>query len=307
MQILVAKIGFLFLYEFLSFFLTSLWSKLKPHFCPSRQTDNMTTERSTWWSVTAFNDEIASLKDTERYPIFVKTIHGGLEKCPETGTIHFQGAIQCHSQQRLSAFKSWIPTAHLEPARSAEALRRYAMKADTAIENKEVRKAALPHFTCQEIMSRVAYELVGSSLDVTDSQTDTWKAGINMLLSHTPELAGQLQNPSNRGFWKLTQWTWLQKAHEKKAAEAKALDSITQRHANCKHGLECGGCLACEEYDGLNAPHLNIIINDAHDTSPAPSSPPRRRQKDDWSCENQEELEDGQSDRQSGQSPQAGD
>lgn len=101
---------------------------------------DMSNGRSTWWSVTAFGaDEIAQLHEQGNYPRIVKKVYGGTEMCPTTQREHFQGAIQLHSVQRLAALKRWLPTAHLEPAKNSEALKRYAMKEDTAIEEKQER------------------------------------------------------------------------------------------------------------------------------------------------------------------------
>ena len=80
------------------------------------------------------------MENWNRYPAFVRTVHGGREQCSKTNRLHFQGAVQCKEKQRFSALKRWLPTAHLEPARDVKALKAYAMKADTAVgESKFVR------------------------------------------------------------------------------------------------------------------------------------------------------------------------
>jgi len=95
------------------------------------------SDKATWWSVTAFGDEILLLEDISGYPHWVATVYGGREECPETKSVHFQGALQCYSQQRLAKLKSWLPTAHFEIARKVEALKKYAMKSETAISEKK--------------------------------------------------------------------------------------------------------------------------------------------------------------------------
>ena len=50
-----------------------------------------TTRKSTWWSVTAYNDEIESMEGN--FPEWVKAVYGGRETCPTTGRLHFQGAL----------------------------------------------------------------------------------------------------------------------------------------------------------------------------------------------------------------------
>lgn len=126
---------------------------------PDRQTDRQNiflsfstmTDKSTWWSVTAYNDEIELLESNE-FPDFVVKVFGGREKCPTTGRIHFQGAVQCRSQQRFSALKKWLPTAHWEPAKNKDALQKYAMKADTAIGDKEERTNTVEMITMEKLM-----------------------------------------------------------------------------------------------------------------------------------------------------------
>lgn len=114
------------------------------------------TDKSTWWSVTAFHpDEIAQLSGNE-FPRFVKKVYGGLEECPETGRQHFQGAIQCHAQQRFSALKNWLKTSHLEVARQAEALVKYAMKEDTAVGQKVETTNTTPYAAMHDLLTQIA-------------------------------------------------------------------------------------------------------------------------------------------------------
>lgn len=94
------------------------------------QTDRQ-TDKGMIWSVTAFNDEIALVKDKTKYPAYVKLLVGQDEVCPETGKKHFQGCIQLHTQQRLSALKKWLPTAHFEICRNKDALLNYVTKDET--------------------------------------------------------------------------------------------------------------------------------------------------------------------------------
>lgn len=160
------------------------------------------TAKSIWWSVTAFEEEIALCEG--KLPEFVKAIHGGREACPSTGRLHFQGALQCFEQVRMPKLKSWLKKAHLEPARSAEALKKYSMKTETAVGEKKVRTNPVPHYNAHEICLLLAQ---------TDSQTSTgfWPRA-RVLLRQTPELAGQLMNPSLRGFFEKTQEVWMERA-----------------------------------------------------------------------------------------------
>jgi len=157
--------------------------------------------KSTWWSVTAFNEEIELCEGT--LPEFVRSIYGGREMCPSTGTEHFQGAVQCYEQVRMAKLKSWLKTAHLEPARQAEALKKYAMKPDTAIGEKVIRENHVPHHTADQICLLLARQ--------ADRQTSDYWARVRMILAKTPELAGQLMNPSLKSFYLNTEQVWLDK------------------------------------------------------------------------------------------------
>lgn len=111
--------------------------------------------KSTWWSVTAFGDEISLLESNE-YPEFVAKVYGGREQCPTTGREHFQGAVQCRRQVRISQFKQWLAKAHLEPARDRDALRKYAMKADTAVGEKVERGNSVECISVKALMLKLA-------------------------------------------------------------------------------------------------------------------------------------------------------
>lgn len=111
--------------------------------------------KSTWWSVTAYNSEIVQLESAD-HPEFVARILGGREKCPETDRIHFQGAVQCRRQVRLSQLKAWLPTAHWEPARNVEALKKYAMKEETAAGEKKEVVNSTPHVTVRKVMEELS-------------------------------------------------------------------------------------------------------------------------------------------------------
>jgi len=188
-----------------------------------RKTD--TKAKSIWWSVTAFGEEIALCEGT--LPEYVRTIYGGREKCPSTGTEHFQGAIQCYEQVRMAKFKSWLKRAHLEPARSNEALKKYAMKTETSIGEKTIRPNTLPHYSAHELCT-----LIGRQT----GQTDFWPR-VRKILKEQPGLAGQLMNPSLRNFYEKTQDVWVKLAREE--------DAIVLQHPLCEQFMDCQIC-ECE-------------------------------------------------------------
>lgn len=163
---------------------------------------------ATWWSVTAYNEEISIMEDSKQWPHWVRRVYGGREECPSTGTEHFQGAIQCWQSVRMSQFKEFLPTAHLEQAKQKEALMKYAMKAATAIGEKKVQENNLPFFSADAICTKIAQAIL-SDKNPTDNPTDKFWLGVRSILREEPRLAGQLMNPSLRGFYNNTEGVWL--------------------------------------------------------------------------------------------------
>lgn len=183
----------------------------------------------TWWSVTAFNAEIGLL-EKQPWPSFVRRVYGGRETCPETGTLHFQGAVQCWSAIRMAQLKGWLATAHLQPARAKEALIKYVMKQETAAGEKTVQENSVPHFSCQQMCEKLAAAKPKFNW-LTDRQTDFWSR-VKAILAVNPELAGQLQNPSLKGFYINTASVWEDRAivlqHELKInLEAKSINGAS--------------------------------------------------------------------------------
>lgn len=174
------------------------------------ETDSQTDRkvRSTWWSVTAFNGEMAVLEDTAHYPEFVVRVYGGREVCPTSGREHFQGAIQCQVQVRMSIFKQWLPTAHLEPARSQDALKAYAMKPETAIGEKVERlNEVQPVFLkAHEVCALIGKQL--SKAELSDLVVCPYWLAVNRILIANKSLTSQLMNPSLRNFWLNTRHVW---------------------------------------------------------------------------------------------------
>jgi len=181
------------------------------------------TDKATWWSVTAFNDEIAKLEDSKSYPPEVKTVYGGREKCPETGREHFQGCVVLNKQQRLSWFKSWLPTAHLEVAKHKEALKKYAMKEDTATGDKLERINPAKHYTADEMCMLLASKVY--DIQYEDPKELFWKA-VKSILYENPKMAGQLMNPSLKSFWVETRQVWLDMAKHEADEMAKAIMNV---------------------------------------------------------------------------------
>lgn len=164
------------------------------------------TDKATWWSITAYNDEIALLEDNTKFPAWVQNVYGGREECPTTKRIHFQGALQCSQQVRMSQVKSWLPTAHLEVARAKECLVNYVLKKDTAVGEKVMRENPNPYLPFHEMCILISAQETNVSR-LLCAEEAYWDA-VNMIIRVKPYLASSLSTPSLRNFWIRTRHTW---------------------------------------------------------------------------------------------------
>nr|WAE42271.1 MAG: replication associated protein [Cressdnaviricota sp.] len=213
------------------------------------------TAKATWWSITLYGDEIERVNDVRNFPEWVSKIYGGLEKCPTTDRTHFQGALQCRSQQRFSKIKGWLPTAHIEVARSAEAIKQYAMKSETAIGEKKIQVNPKQFFDAQSICRLITSNVKDRQ---SDRQKQFWKA-VEEIIVNTPDLTGQLMNPSLKNFWVNTATAWDRlEAIEECANSITHIPPTTQENGLCfdadcckfheagSHRDECYICEKCE-------------------------------------------------------------
>lgn len=179
-------------------------------------------DKAIWWSVTAFaDDEIAELSG-DQFPRFVKKVYGGLEQCPETGKNHFQGAIQCHTQQRFSALKKWLKTAHFEVARSSEALVKYAMKKDTAVGEKKETSNSTPYAAMHDFLTRIALHQIDYCLDISerthtmikpeDEYRDEYIYITRNILDEHPEMVTAFMIPAMEKAWIRYRSVWIARA-----------------------------------------------------------------------------------------------
>lgn len=200
----------------------------------SHQTDRQ-TDKATNWVVTAYNEDILLLEDVSNIPHFVHKVYGGREICPTTGREHFQGHIQCKSQQRFSAIKRWLRTAHIEVCRDFKASIAYAMKEDTASgvknevinprEYKSMEEALIDvAAVCDYICGHTAEDPDPPSgcpehLRVVDilhyPELDYWHR-VNQIIIHKPYLAGLYSRPDLMRSWKYSKGVWMKLAFARK-------------------------------------------------------------------------------------------
>lgn len=197
------------------------------------QTDKK-TDKATWWSVTAFSTtEIEQLNGTE-YPEWVSKVYGGMESCPDTGRLHFQGAIQARRQVRFSQVKQWLATAHLEPARDKTALRKYVMKEETAVGEKKESTNSTPYFRAHELLRKIAIKRRQA-----DGQTEEGFVIVNpkspakaaywwcvkQVLKDDPTLISAYMNPALEKAWVGTSEYWISEVVEGPLVLQAPLDS----------------------------------------------------------------------------------
>ena len=188
------------------------------------------TDKATNWAVTAYGEDILTIEDASGFPAFVKKVFGGREVCPTTQREHFQGHIQCFTQQRMSAIKKWLPRAHLEVARNVQASIAYSLKADTSSGEKKETVNQKPFVTDRLAMEKLVatcgakceclwYPKGDEERCFTDEKEDYWHR-VRAILLDEPDLCGLYAKPDLYRLWKNTKSVWI--------ARKRALDSITQ-------------------------------------------------------------------------------
>nr|WAE43257.1 MAG: replication associated protein [Cressdnaviricota sp.] len=227
----------------------------------TRQTD--TTSRASCWSITAFNEDIPRLEDKTNFPAFVKEVWGGRETAPTTGTLHFQGAVVCNTQVRFSAIKKWLPTAHIEVAIRADALKKYCMKSETAAGPKQVLSNPDKFLKFHEALIMVAEHVDYAAW--RHEEPSTWYNGaVRSILMKQPALAGLFANPTMKRFYADTWSVWRHHAEEKRAGavppEEHSItppqgceDSPEDPELDCRHTCpRTDWCNFCEQEEKSN-------------------------------------------------------
>jgi hypothetical protein len=167
------------------------------------------TDKSTWWSITSFDDGEKAYLGGGNFPEWVAAVHGGIEKCPDTGREHFQGALQCRSQQRFSAIKKILPKSHIEPARHAEALRKYAMKVDTAVGEKREITNGTPYYTAEMLQKLIAITPCETGFNCGNLKEQFWSK-VRVILITKPYLVGALAKPDTMRIFENTWSVWVE-------------------------------------------------------------------------------------------------
>ncbi len=163
------------------------------------------TQRSTWWIITAYDKNIEIVENNATYPKCVKSVYGGREQCPTSGRIHYQGAVECHGQQRAAFFRDWLPGVHFEVAKNKDAVKKYCLKEDTAIGNKGVIVNPEEYMTMDKGMMYLAEMSLEKDTDPTNEEY--WDL-VNMAIRNRPKLISMYAAPAFRTAWNQTRRTW---------------------------------------------------------------------------------------------------
>jgi len=190
--------------------------------------------RSQWWCITAYEDKFPLIEDATKYPKCVKSVYGGREKCPTTDRLHWQGAVECHGQQRASFFRDWLPGVHFEKARCKESLKKYCLKADTAVGPKGVIDNPEEYMT----MDRGMMYLAEVSLDKdTDPTNEEYWELVNMAIRLRPKLISMYASPAFRTAWNQTRRTWRALVLQARNNEEVTDEIIIPADSTSKDGL----------------------------------------------------------------------
>lgn len=201
-----------------------------------RQTDrqmSVFSQRSTWWIITAYEKNIEIVENNASFPKCVKAVYGGREQCPTSGRVHFQGAVECHGQQRATFFRSWLPGVHFEVAKNKDAVKKYCLKEDTAVGDKGVISNPEEYMTMDKGMMYLAEMSLEKDTDPTNEEY--WDL-VNMAIRKRPKLISMYATPAFRTAWNQTRRTWralvLQARNEGETPEIKIPADSTNKDAS---------------------------------------------------------------------------
>jgi len=172
--------------------------------------------KSTWWCITAYADNITRLVNKDGVPTIVKRIYGGVEQCPTTGRDHYQGAIQCNSQCRASVILDWLPGSHIEKAKSSIALRKYAMKEETAVGEKVEWTNPEEYLTMDKALDKLAQNVPLNPPDGLNTlkhiiEWEYWE-GVKKIVQDKPLLISLYSQPQIYRAWTHTRSVWKERA-----------------------------------------------------------------------------------------------
>lgn len=176
-----------------------------------------TTVRASCWSVTINNPTEDDRKRLGEPPDWVKEVHYQ-DEVGQEGTLHIQGCLVT-AQCRFSKIKSYLPRAHIEVARSKEALLKYVKKTDTAVEGTQ-KIVEGSYVTMHKALMMIAekhrddFGIWFMESDRSDRDVEEWKRKefwqiVNEILVDRPEIVSILTDARLERAWLKTRGVWI--------------------------------------------------------------------------------------------------
>jgi len=150
------------------------------------------------------------------------------------------------TQQRLSALKKWLPKTHFEVARNREALKKYAMKEETAAGEKTEWSNPQQYEQLHEWLLKAAKEYVRSEDDYysglkdaamqpKDPYRDTYIWATSKLIAKDLSMLNKYSNPQFIAAWRMYAPVIIAKARQLVLAEDQV---ATEGHSITPSGQE---------------------------------------------------------------------
>lgn len=195
----------------------------------------MSTVRASWWSVTINNPtELDRQTVHGPAPRWVRIIKGQ-DEIGESGTLHLQMALNT-AQVRMSQVKQWLPRAHIEAARNANALANYVSKDKTAVANSQfehnyydTNSQSMPDVlmliaevaNTELTAKRMAVNVDTGKVDMKKEEAykqEFWDA-VAIVVGNNENLIQTLTMPSYEKAWVKTRNVWLLKVQVDRQTE----------------------------------------------------------------------------------------
>lgn len=212
-----------------------------------RQTDKpfVSTARSTWWGpCTSYDTTQWDTLSKGPFPQFVKAVYGGIEKCPTTGKDHYQFAIHT-AQVRGSQILDWLPGIHLEVANSKEAVKKYCMKAETAVGDKKEVENTRKYMEMHDSLIRIAQSIDGYEINRESKcwEADEYWYGVRKIIAEEPFRIAQFSVPVMEKAWVRTREVWKNLARASVLQPAPPAHQVPSRTCPvCNERMSRCGC-----------------------------------------------------------------
>jgi len=183
------------------------------------------TDKTTRWAFTAYEAQWELFKVV---PEITAEQGWQVEKCPDTGRLHFQGYIRTKRQCRFAQLKRTYPGVHIEPAREWFKLVQYCKKAKSAVDGVHVNMKGTAQMTMVKALVRLASfasdQFRQDAFDSLDPvRYNNWKKDefwmlVRKVLADDPDAVGLYVNNMYISAWTNTRSVWIE-LYEKELEE----------------------------------------------------------------------------------------